>query len=65
MPLASDQVEGGHAIACVGYDDFKKVFIIRNSWGTNVGDKGYYYMPYSYLTDPNLCDDFWAITTVT
>lgn len=64
MPSTSDQVEGGHAICCVGYDDFKKVFIIRNSWGDATGDKGYYYMGYDYLTNPNLCDDFWQITVV-
>jgi len=64
LPTAIDHMEGGHAIMCVGYNDFKKVFIIRNSWGTGVGDKGYYYMPYNYLTNSNLCDDFWCVKTV-
>jgi hypothetical protein len=37
---------GGHAMTVVGYDDTKKHFIIRNSWGTNWGDKGYCYYDY-------------------
>lgn len=37
--------EGGHAIAIVGYN--QNGFIIRNSWGTSYGNKGYYTLPYS------------------
>ena len=32
---------GGHAICVMGYDADKKLFEIRNSWGTNYGDHGY------------------------
>ena len=48
----------------VGYDDSQRVFIVRNSWGTGWGVKGYFYMPYSYITSGNLCDDFWTIRVV-
>lgn len=34
-----DKLQGYHAIAIVGYDE--EGFIIRNSWGTSFGDKGY------------------------
>lgn len=37
--------EGGHAIAIVGYD--KDGFIIRNSWGTSYGNKGYSHILYN------------------
>jgi C1A family cysteine protease len=55
----------GHAVLAVGYDDSTSRFIIRNSWGTDRADAGYYYMPYQYLTSRDLCDDFWTIRTVT
>lgn len=62
--LAREKVVGGHAVLAVGYDDAKQVFIVRNSWGPDVQDKGHFYMPYAYITDPGLCDDFWTIRTV-
>ena len=39
-----DRLQGYHAIAIVGYD--KEGFVIRNSWGTSFGDKGYTKIPY-------------------
>ncbi len=61
MPKRGEQPQGGHAVMCVGYDDAKQHFIIRNSWGPDWGDKGYFYMPYQYISNANLCDDFWVI----
>lgn len=61
MPNKSEPPQGGHAVMCVGYDDDKKHFIVRNSWGTGWGDRGYFYMPYEYLTNPDYADDFWTI----
>ena len=48
----------------VGYDDSEERFRMRNSWGTKWGMKGYSTMPYAYLLDENLSDDFWQITLV-
>lgn len=65
MPDYNEPALGGHAIKCVGYNDDAKVFIIKNSWGTDgAGDNGYYYMPYDYVTNPDLTDDFWTIRAV-
>jgi C1A family cysteine protease len=64
LPGAKDELLGGHAVLAVGYDDTKQVFIIRNSWGKANQDKGYFYMPYSYLTDAGLSDDFWTIRVI-
>lgn len=63
MPSAGEQQNGGHAIMCVGYDDSKEALIIRNSWGTNWGLNGYFYMPYGYITN-GLSADFWTIRLV-
>ncbi|CAK9030609.1 unnamed protein product [Durusdinium trenchii] len=52
---------GGHAVCAVGYDDFQQCFIVRNSWGEDWGDQGYFYMPYEYICHPQLAQDFWAI----
>ena len=49
MPTATSQPVGGHAIVAVGYDNARRHFIIRNSWGTSWGDKGYGYLPYDYF----------------
>jgi C1A family cysteine protease len=65
MPKKSESLLGGHAVMAVGYDKNARRFIVRNSWGPKWGKKGYFTMPFAYLLDANLSDDFWAITTVT
>jgi C1A family cysteine protease len=64
MPGSRENVLGGHAVLAVGYDDAAQRFIVRNSWGAKWGMKGYFTMPYAYLLDSNLADDFWTIRTV-
>ena len=49
MPRRGEEVEGGHAILCVGYDNERRHFIIRNSWSTAWGDKGYGYLPFDFV----------------
>ena len=64
MPKPKEALLGGHAILAVGYDDNKRRFIFRNSWGTGWAMKGYGTIPYEYVLDGNLADDFWTIRTV-
>jgi len=63
-PSLYDKLCGGHAVMAIGYDDEKKVFIVRNSWGEGWGDKGYFYMPYDYMTNSQLVQDPWTIKFV-
>lgn len=63
--VASEELFGGHAVTCVGYDDSKQWFIMRNSWGPEWGDKGHFYLPYAYLTDSYLAADFWTFRSMT
>jgi len=62
LPIKGESVLGGHAVLCVGYDDITQRFIVRNSWGTSWGQKGYFTIPYTYLTNSKLASDFWYIT---
>jgi C1A family cysteine protease len=64
LPKSTESVVGGHAVVGVGYDDVKQWFIVRNSWGAQWGLKGYFTLPYAYLTDNNLASDFWTIRVV-
>jgi C1A family cysteine protease len=64
LPQPSETVVGGHAVMCAGYDDGQQRFIVRNSWGGKWGMKGYFTIPYAYLTNNNLSDDFWTIRIV-
>ena len=64
MPASGEKVVGGHAVMCVGYDDKAQQFTIRNSWGTTWGLKGYFKMPYAYLTNHRLASDLWTIRSV-
>jgi C1A family cysteine protease len=49
MTYFTQQVEGGHSMALVGYDDQHRVFIVRNSFGTDWGDQGYGYLSYDFF----------------
>ena len=59
-----EQLLGGHAVAIVGYNDNTQRFIVRNSWGTNWADRGYFYMPYRVIQNTSMSSDFWIITSV-
>ena len=72
FPSETDKVEGGHAVAAVGYDDeiiikninggfeTKGALLIKNSWGPDWGDKGYGWLPYEYILR-GLAVDWWTI----
>jgi C1A family cysteine protease len=72
FPSPLDKIEGGHAVAAVGYDDKMRIrnryggeesegaLLLRNSWGRNWGEEGYGWLPYEYLRK-GLAEDFWSI----
>jgi hypothetical protein len=53
MPnTATEQLLGGHAVLAVGYKTINGILyvICRNSWGTDWGDQGYFYLPQEYFS---------------
>ena len=64
MPASGEKVVGGHAVLCVGYNDKTRMFLVRNSWGKTWGLKGYFKMPYAYMTDAKLVSDLWTVRSV-
>lgn len=66
IPAKTETLLGGHAVMAVGYDDIAQRFLIKNSWGKKWGLpspllRGYFTIPYTYLMNRNLSDDFWVI----
>jgi C1A family cysteine protease len=63
IPEENEKIIGGHAALIVGYHSDEELLIVRNSWGTNWGKDGYFYMPYEFFTEDN-CADAWIINSV-
>lgn len=67
MPIPNPHTEaalGGHCMVVVGYDAPRNLFRVANSWGTDWGDKGYFWMPYEYLLNTGYASDFWTLKKV-
>lgn len=62
MPTRTDKFLGRHAVLVCGYNDSTQCWTVRNSRGSNWGDKGYFYLRYQYLLDSSLCSDLWNIS---
>jgi len=73
MPQKGESKLGGHAVLVVGYREIVRSYgliakhqvrighlIVRNSWGSDWGDKGYFYMPYGYAV-PDYTYDYWIM----
>lgn len=61
MPMPNEQLLGGHAVSLVGYDLTTRKWKLRNSWGANWGDDGYFYLPFEYISEGRLASDLWTI----
>jgi len=65
MPnVSTEQLQGGHCMLIIGYNDATQTFTCANSWGSWWGDRGLCYIPYAYLLDSNLAADFCQLNFV-
>lgn len=72
MPASDEVFVGGHAVYMLDYDDDAMFpawdkpggVLVQNSWGTDWGLKGRFWMPYEYVTSETLSDDYWTIRKV-
>ena len=66
MPTATEQAQflGYHAALLVGYDDATHLFKVRNSFGSDWGQQGYFTMPYEYVCSPlgGEWNPFWTLS---
>lgn len=64
MPKPGEQCFGGHAVLACGFSDSENggSVLVRNSWSDKWGQHGYFWMPYEFITNPELAMDMWAIT---
>lgn len=52
---------GGHAMLIVGYNDQKRAWLVRNSWGTGWGLNGHVWIDYAYMDHYRQPLGFWTI----
>ena len=62
MPGRAEEPNGSHAMCIVGYDNAKQLFLVRNSFGDDWGELGYFWIPYAYA-DENF-SDMWTFDIV-
>lgn len=64
LPNPYEQYLGGHEVLIIGYDDNEQKVICINSWGPDWGYKGFFNLPYDYITNPYLTSEFICISRV-
>ena len=58
FPGRKEKSLGGHAMCMVGYDLEKRLFLAKNSFGTDWGDRGYCWVPFDYIRQEGY--DIWT-----
>lgn len=58
--MVSGENKGGHFVLVVGWDDATAAFLVKNSWGTNWGESGYFWIAYSQLASTDVRFGEWV-----
>jgi hypothetical protein len=56
--------DGGHAMLIVGYDLEEQTWLVRNSWGAEFADGGYFRIPFKTLEAYSHPDFFWIFGAI-
>jgi C1A family cysteine protease len=65
MPnTATEEYYGGHAILVISWSDETKRVGFLNSWGVGFGKAGYGTLPYEYILNPSLADEFYVMQSI-
>ena len=56
----SGENKGGHFVLVVGWDDSTSAFLVKNSWGTDWGESGYFWIAYSQLASTEVRFGEWV-----
>ena len=56
--------DGGHAMLIVGYDLAQKAWLVRNSWGEQWGERGYFRIPFDTMVSYSDPTHFWTIGAI-
>jgi C1A family cysteine protease len=65
----TNELIGGHTVMLCGFNNDmnynlgKGCFLAQNSWSTNYGDRGFFWIPYLYYTT-GLAIDTWTVTDI-
>lgn len=57
---ATGRSDKGHAVSVLGYDDQRRVFIVKDSRGAEFGAQGLWFLPYGLLAD-GVVHEAWAV----
>ena len=64
MPTQGQRMLGRHAVTGTGFDHDVRQIKVLNSWGQDWGENGFFFMPFDYILNSSVCDDFWVIHTL-
>jgi hypothetical protein len=53
-PVTGQDIIGGHLACIVGYDDSQQCWIVKNSWGTEWGEDGFFRIGYNQTSGSSL-----------
>jgi C1A family cysteine protease len=53
-PLTGQEILGGHLVYIIGYHDSQSCWIVKNSWGTDWGESGFFKIAYNQTSVSSL-----------